>query len=79
MSAPDRLPNTIRELKRIMSAIHNRDGDGAASACREHVKSAAAVAIAILRERELFEEEEADEGVGSAPRASRSKVALPSI
>jgi hypothetical protein len=46
MATSGRLSNTIRELHRIMIAIHNSDGEGAAIACREHVQSAAAVAIA---------------------------------
>ncbi|HWK46935.1 MAG TPA: GntR family transcriptional regulator [Stellaceae bacterium] len=52
MSAPGRLPNTIRELRRIVEAIQQRDGEEAAAACRDHVRAAATVALRALRERE---------------------------
>ncbi|HUC18528.1 MAG TPA: GntR family transcriptional regulator [Acetobacteraceae bacterium] len=52
LSSPGRLPNTVRELRRILGAIDQRDGEGAAAACREHVRAAATVALAVLRERE---------------------------
>ncbi len=52
LSAPDRLPGTIRELRRVLEAIEQRDGEGAALACRDHVRAAAAVALRVLRERE---------------------------
>lgn len=52
LSSPNRLPDTIRELRRIVDAIDRRDGEGAAAACREHVRAAAAVALRVLRERE---------------------------
>jgi DNA-binding GntR family transcriptional regulator len=51
LSAPDRLPNTIQELWRVVEAIEQRDGAGAAAACRDHVRAAAAVALRVLRER----------------------------
>jgi DNA-binding GntR family transcriptional regulator len=52
LSAPGRLPNTVRELRRIMEAIRDRDGEGSAQACRDHVKAAAVVALRVLRARE---------------------------
>jgi DNA-binding GntR family transcriptional regulator len=52
MSVPGRLADTIRELRKIMQAIRNRDAEGAGHACREHVRAAAHVAIALLRESE---------------------------
>ena len=52
MSSSGRLPNTVRELRRILEAIDQRDGEGAAAACRDHVRAAAAVALNVLRERE---------------------------
>jgi DNA-binding GntR family transcriptional regulator len=66
LSAPDRLPNTIRELRRIIAAIDQRDGEGAAAACRDHVRAAATVALAVLRERELAESGQAP-GAGTRP------------
>jgi DNA-binding GntR family transcriptional regulator len=51
LSAPNRLPNTIRELWRVVEAIEQRDGEGAAIACRDHVRAAAAVALRVLRSR----------------------------
>ena len=52
LSSPGRLPGTVRELRRILEAIDQRDGEGAAAACRDHVRAAATVALAVLRERE---------------------------
>ena len=52
LSSPGRLPDTVRELRRILEAIDQRDGEGTAAACRDHVRSAAAVALGVLRERE---------------------------
>ncbi len=52
LSAPGRLPNTIRELRRIVEAIRDRDGEGCAAACRDHVRAAAVVALRVLRARE---------------------------
>ncbi|MCK8784514.1 GntR family transcriptional regulator [Roseomonas sp. NAR14] len=52
LSDPDRLPNTVAELRRVIEAIERRDPEGAAAACREHVRRAAEVALRILREHE---------------------------
>lgn len=52
LSSPGRLPSTVRELRHILQAIDQRDGEGAAAACRDHVRAAAAVALGVLRERE---------------------------
>ena len=52
LSAPNRLPATLRELHRIVDAIARRDGEEAALASRDHVQAAAAVALRLLRERE---------------------------
>ncbi|RYF09692.1 MAG: FCD domain-containing protein, partial [Deltaproteobacteria bacterium] len=52
LSDPGRLPQTVRELRRIVEAVERRDPDGAWQACREHVAAAAAVALRILRQRE---------------------------
>lgn len=52
LSAPERLPGTVRELGRIVEAIEQRDPAGARQACLDHVQAAAAVALRILRERE---------------------------
>ena len=51
MSSAGRLPNTVRELRRILEAIDQRDGEGAGAACRDHVRAAAAAALTVLRER----------------------------
>lgn len=53
LSDPDRLPNTIKEIRRIVTAIEARDAQEAWAACLDHVTKAGAVAIAILRQREL--------------------------
>jgi len=52
LSDPGRLPNTIRELGRIVEAIERRDGEGAAEACRGHVRAALSAALRVLRQRE---------------------------
>jgi DNA-binding GntR family transcriptional regulator len=52
LSDPNRLPHTVREMRRIVAAIEQRDRVGAAEACRDHVRAAAAVALRVLRERE---------------------------
>lgn len=52
LSDPERLPRTIQELSKLMDAIERRDPDAAWEASLDHVKSAAAVAIAILRRKE---------------------------
>jgi len=52
LSDPGRLPRTVAEIRRIVEAIEQRDPEGAAAACREHVRCAAAVALRVLRERE---------------------------
>ncbi len=57
LASPNRLPNTIRELWRIVAAIEQRDGEGAAAACRDHVRTAAAIALGVLRQRERNEAE----------------------
>ncbi len=41
MAQPGRLPNTLKELDAIVTAIESRDGDTAARLCREHVQKAA--------------------------------------
>ena len=52
LSAPGRLPDTMREIGAIVAAAENRDADGARRACVTHVEAAAAVALAILAEHE---------------------------
>lgn len=57
LSDPGRLPQTVRELRRIVEAVERRDPDGAWRACREHVAAAAAVALRIIRQREADAQE----------------------
>ncbi len=52
LSDPSRLPNTVIEIRRVVEAIERRDAEGAFQACRDHVMSAAKVALRLLRERE---------------------------
>ncbi len=52
LADPNRLPNTVIEIRAVMDAIERRDADGAFQACRDHVLSAAKVALKLLRERE---------------------------
>jgi DNA-binding GntR family transcriptional regulator len=52
MSETGRLPHTIRELRRIVEAIEARDGEGAAAAAADHVRSALSAALRVLRSKE---------------------------
>ncbi len=60
LSAPDRLPNTVREIGRLMQAIDRRDAEAARAACIDHVRAAAAVALAILRQKETEAAQDGD-------------------
>ncbi|HVJ52320.1 MAG TPA: GntR family transcriptional regulator [Aliidongia sp.] len=53
LSSPTRLPQTIAEIGRIVEAVERRDAEGAAQACRDHVRQAASVALRIIRERQI--------------------------
>jgi DNA-binding GntR family transcriptional regulator len=55
LSDPDRLLQTIAELRRIVERIEARDGEGTAEACRLHVRAAADTALRILRAQEAME------------------------
>lgn len=55
LSDPDRLQQTIAELRKIVERIEDRDGDGAAEACGAHVRAAEATALRILRAQEALE------------------------
>jgi DNA-binding GntR family transcriptional regulator len=45
LQAPGRIATTIRELEEICDAVLKRDSAKAAAACREHVESAARIAL----------------------------------
>ena len=49
LSAPNRLPDTIVEIGRIVEAIEARDAEAARRACSDHVEAAARVALRVLR------------------------------
>ncbi|WP_235924846.1 GntR family transcriptional regulator [Roseomonas harenae] len=53
LSDPERLPQTVTEIRLVVEAIERRDPDAAWKACRDHVESAAAVALRVLRRRSL--------------------------
>jgi DNA-binding GntR family transcriptional regulator len=53
LSSEGRLPETIEEIGRIMTAIERKDGAAAAQACRAHMEAAAEVALRILAQREV--------------------------
>lgn len=65
LSDPQRLPNTIREIGKLIVAIEKRDEQAAWDASLEHVRSAAKVATDILNRQE-------DERSGKAATASAS-------
>ena len=48
LSDPDRPAQSVEEMRRIFSAIEQRDPEQAALACREHVQNAARIALATL-------------------------------
>lgn len=50
MTQPNRLPDSVRELRAIHTAIAARDPDAAATACRDHIENAARIALAVLTE-----------------------------
>lgn len=50
MQAPGRIPQTIEEIRAILTAVLNQDPDAAEAACRTHVEAAAEIAIAALVE-----------------------------
>jgi DNA-binding GntR family transcriptional regulator len=52
LSDPARLPKSIAELRVLMKAIRDRDEDAAWKASLEHVRRAAAAALAVLRRQE---------------------------
>lgn len=52
LSDPNRLPNTVAEIERIIDAIDQRDAEAAFQACRDHVIAASKVALRLLREHE---------------------------
>jgi DNA-binding GntR family transcriptional regulator len=51
MATPGRMPNSIREMRKIMVAIRARDGEAAAQASRQHVRAAGLIAVTFLREQ----------------------------
>lgn len=51
LSAPDRLPQTIAELGRIVDAVGRHDAVAAGAACRAHVDRAAEAALRIIGAR----------------------------
>lgn len=52
LSDPNRPPQTMREMKKIMDAIAGGDREAAWDACVEHVRNAADVALGVLKKAE---------------------------
>lgn len=52
LGAPGRAPQTLRELRELLSAVQASDGPRAWKACDEHVKAAAAVVLRQLDQGE---------------------------
>ncbi|GGE51541.1 GntR family transcriptional regulator [Agaricicola taiwanensis] len=52
LSDPERLPNTVQEIGALIAAIEKRDEQAAWDASLEHVRSAAKVAIDVLKRQE---------------------------
>jgi DNA-binding GntR family transcriptional regulator len=77
LSAPDRLPATIREIGRIVEAIERRDAEAARQACLDHVRAAATVALRILRDLErqassgASDDASVQPSLGQQPRSRR--------
>jgi len=59
LSDPNRPSETIKEMRKIVEAIHSRDRQAVWNACVEHVRSAATIALAVLRKSD--EARKADE------------------
>jgi DNA-binding GntR family transcriptional regulator len=59
LQAPGRAPETRRELHAITDAATDGDADAAWRACEEHVRSAMAVALNQLTERQLSAQDDA--------------------
>lgn len=51
MSQPGRSKGSLEEMRKIVEAIAQRDGDAAEAACKEHVRKACAAALEVLRLR----------------------------
>jgi DNA-binding GntR family transcriptional regulator len=51
LSDPQRLPQTVVEIRRIVEAVERRDREGAWRASRDHVMQAAKVALRILNQQ----------------------------
>ena len=62
LSAPDRLPDTIAEIGRIVEAIEARDAEAARRACSDHVEAAARVALRVVRDFEVRADTTGDTG-----------------
>jgi DNA-binding GntR family transcriptional regulator len=52
LSSENRLPETVKEIGRIVDAIEQKDANATGAACRAHVQAAANVALKILKERD---------------------------
>lgn len=57
LSDPDRLQQTVSELRKVVERIEDRDGEGASAACLAHVQAASETALRILRAQEASENE----------------------
>jgi len=59
-SQPGRLPQMVDEVRRIVEAIEERDGDKAEATIIAHVRSAGAVAIRVIKEDPTLQDPEAE-------------------
>ena len=57
LSAPDRFPRALRELRKVVEAIDRRDPEAAWQACHEHVENASVVVLKMIRDKEKAESE----------------------
>ena len=64
LSDPARLPKSVAELRILMKALRERDEEAAWKASLEHVRRAAAAALAVLRNQET---------AAAKPRKTRNK------
>jgi DNA-binding GntR family transcriptional regulator len=52
MTQKDRIDHSLKEIEAILVAIETGDVDGAERACVQHIRNAAAIAVAALRKNE---------------------------
>jgi DNA-binding GntR family transcriptional regulator len=79
MSAPGRASKSLAELGELVKALEAGDGPAARQAGALHVRSASAVAIALLREQEGKSDREIPDTPARAPMTSKPNDETPAV